>query len=762
MSGDAENPNNTRAAQGVIGAVTIIEHPSHSAATIIESAGGTPTLIESETPDSVPNHSNNLIAGAQVLGCTLLEPIRVTSGEADLWLANRQQQRVVVKVYRWNIHPNAEIAVLLKQADCNHVVALLDCGSLPDGRSVEVLEYIPGGTLAPLLPRAAADEDFRLELVRQLADAINALHTTNLMHRDIKPANILVRTIQPLDLVLADFGISSVTDLDLHKTTRDRTVPYSAPESTQGVVSRGSDWWSMGVILLEIFLGRHPFAGLDDLTINVQLVSRPMPLPNDWSPRWRTLVAGLLTKDHENRWKFDQVNRWLAGEENIPVLFESANTLATAANTTKPYRFEKREYFDVTSLAVALAESPSEGSKRIVRGTVSGWLAAQLGNHDLASQLEDLREDMRLKPGEKLALAVMLMNPDLPLFINGKVASPDWLSGDLSSGIALIEGPIPDWLQKHRNDCQYLEIRARRKKLHATLKRSGIAYEELLADRLAFSRPADIVARAEQDRKPYARATNTVLDAALHESPLLELTAGLLLAANRSYFIPWKQHFDECSADLLTRLKNLDQLMDEDRTATTRTKLQSYLAGAEKLDQQFNQLRTSCEGHLPLASEATAALEKLLASCRSRAETQLQEHTEHQQLLDMALRGEVATVRNRLAHRSFSDIDYDKVEKALQEWPRAIIELQALIDEQMPKGSVVPKASILQRDEEFLGKQAALADFLEQIAPQVVELEQDVGNQRGTEVFEESRLGVAKLRRSFDWLRDFAKAQARA
>lgn len=761
MSSDIQNPNTSHEAQAKPSAATLIERLNTDGASIIKQKKPCPTtLIESGTPRETSVGGTNLVVGAEIFGCTLREPMKVTSGEGNLWLADRQQQRVVIKVYREGRHPKAEVAALLKQADRSHVVTLLDRGILPDGRSVEVLEYISCGTLEALLPRAATDEAFRLELVREMAHALDAVHTAGLMHRDIKPANILVRTTQPLDLVLADFGISSITDLELSQTTKERTVPYSAPESTQGVVSKGSDWWSLGVILLEIFLGRHPFADLDDLMINVELVTRPMPLPKDLPARWRTLVAGLLTKDHGNRWKFEQVSRWLAGEENIPVYFETAATLTKQDGAAKPFDFEKQKYSDAASLAVALAKNPTEGAKRIERGTVSGWLAAQLGEHDMASQLEDLRENKQLKAAEKLALGVMVMNPELPLFINGMIASPDWLSENLVVGISLVEGPIPDWLQQHRNDRQYLDIRERRKNLHTTLIQAGIAYDAPLADRLAFSKPADVLAQAEQNRKSYARATIPTLDAALRESPLLELTAGILLAANRSQLIAWQQHFDEHSAELLKRLNNLSQLIDE--PITTGKKLQATISGAEKLDRSFDELRKSCEPHLPIAQETTEAAEKLIDSCRSRAEIRLQQHARHQQLLNMAISGETITVRNFLTQQLFSDIDYGEVEKILQEWTRGIAELQTLIDEQTPDGPVAPKTSIFKRDVEFLEKQSALVSFLQQVSPQITDIENAVESQRGTEVFTESRLATAKLRRSFDWLRDFAKAQARA
>ena len=63
-------------------------------------------------------------------------------------------------------------------------------------------------------------------------------------------------------------------DISLHVTTVNRTAAYSAPEAMTGVVSKASDWWSVGVISLELLIGRHPFAGLDERAVNFQLVTR--------------------------------------------------------------------------------------------------------------------------------------------------------------------------------------------------------------------------------------------------------------------------------------------------------------------------------------------------------------------------------------------------------------------------------------------------------------------------------------------------------
>lgn len=761
-SSAAPGPNTTRAVPAAPAAATFIERPDTGTATLIErpaaAADGAATLLESAAPGAGQAAVVGFAAGAEVFGCTLREPIKVVSGEADLWIADRRGERVVLKVYRWGLHPKAEIAAVLEQSDHRHVVRLLERGMVPDGRSVEVLEYVSGGTLEALLSRATTDESFRTEIVRELALALDELHRADLMHRDIKPANILVRSTQPLDLVLADFGISSVTDLDLYKTSRDRTVPYSAPESTQGVVSKGSDWWSLGIIVLEILLGRHPYAGLDNLTINVQLVTRPVPFPEDLPPRWRMLVAGLLTKDHENRWRFDQVNRWLAGEENIPVHFESATALASTS-ASKPFLFEKGEFVDAMSLAVALANSPVEGAKRLSRGLVSGWVASQLGEHELASQLEDLREDKQLKPAEKLAMAVLLMNPRLPLTLGGEVVTPGWLSANHAEAVALVDGPIPDWLAKARNDRRFLDLRERRKGLRAAVAQTKVVCDQRLVDLLAFSDPAAVRTRAETERKTQARATLAPLEAALRETPLSAANAVLLLAADGSQFVSWRQHFEEMRADLTQRAQALRTLVDE--AVTSRRKLQTHRGTSGKLAQELDKLCKECKATLTLAPQDIDALISILEGCRARADERLAEHEEHQKLLELALRGQVTSVRDQLTHRPFSDIDYQKVEAAAQRWETETAQLRTALAEARPQGAV-PGPGFDLSAEQARVTLATLTKFLAQTAPQVAQFEQAAGAQRGAEVFAETRLSVARLRRGHDWLQDYTKAEARA
>src|SRR5690606_4495397 len=128
-----------------------------------------------------------------------------------------------------------------------HVVRILRTGE-DDGQDYELQEYIGGGSLADTLAGGTPWPPDRItEVVRQLADALTDLHRHDIVHRDIKPANVLIRSHDPLDLALADFGLSRGIDASVVFATTSRTLAYAPPESFAGETSRPWDWWSLGI-----------------------------------------------------------------------------------------------------------------------------------------------------------------------------------------------------------------------------------------------------------------------------------------------------------------------------------------------------------------------------------------------------------------------------------------------------------------------------------------------------------------------------------
>jgi hypothetical protein len=88
----------------------------------------------------------------------------------------------------------------------------------------------------------------------------------------------------------------------------------------------------VGVILLELLASQHPFAGLDERAVNLQLVSRGIRLPAGIPGNWLVLLKGLLTRDHAQRWGEKEVRAWLAGRADVPVHYD-AEQAALASQT---------------------------------------------------------------------------------------------------------------------------------------------------------------------------------------------------------------------------------------------------------------------------------------------------------------------------------------------------------------------------------------------------------------------------------------------
>lgn len=187
----------------------------------------------------------------------------------------------------------------------------------------EIMEYCAYGALWHLVGGAygrMTERRFR-DIVEQLTDAVITMHPV--VHGDIKPGNILIRSLEPLDLVLGDFGVARRVD-HTHTRYRGGTPRYRPPES-EGT-STATDWWGLGMTLLDLFVGRNVFdaLGADDDEVRLALETRPVPLDcvHDLgslsADRIRLLLSGLFVKGPgdgwKQRWTGVQVRRWLAGE----------------------------------------------------------------------------------------------------------------------------------------------------------------------------------------------------------------------------------------------------------------------------------------------------------------------------------------------------------------------------------------------------------------------------------------------------------------
>ena len=155
---------------------------------------------------------------------------------------------------------------IIAALDHPNIVYFLAGGSTSDGLPYFVMEYIEGKPLYRFCDENKLSITERLEIFRQICDAVEAAHRIKVIHRDLKPSNILVKSDGTPKLL--DFGIAKVLDPDLVVTEIDPTATamrvmtpeYASPEQVRGEeVTPASDIYSLGIILYELLTGHRPY-----------------------------------------------------------------------------------------------------------------------------------------------------------------------------------------------------------------------------------------------------------------------------------------------------------------------------------------------------------------------------------------------------------------------------------------------------------------------------------------------------------------------
>lgn len=272
----------------------------------------------------------------------------------------------------------------------------------------EVFEYCTGGTLRDLAEESGGTISFEqaFDVVRQVHEALSSIHsaTPQIVHRDIKPDNILLRSRQPLDAVLIDFGFAVEVTMSREYRSGSRTVPYAAPEAIGGETGPSLDWWGLGMTMLELLSGEHPFRlpggqWLSEAKINSHLSSRPIPIPDLGNARFDALLRGLLTRDPGLRWGHVEVGDWLDGGAPAvaaePAEGASASGSGGASSSVSPVEFAAALFTDPVDLAQAMAANWTEAGRKVVSTTfheIIDWVEEHFADRSIAKIAQDARD----------------------------------------------------------------------------------------------------------------------------------------------------------------------------------------------------------------------------------------------------------------------------------------------------------------------------------------------------------------------------------
>src|ERR1700687_5195546 len=139
-----------------------------------------------------------------------------------------------------------------------------------------VMGYYEGETLAQKLSRGLIPVRESLDLAIQVARGLSAAHARNIVHRDIKPSNIIITKDNVAKIV--DFGLARAiaSNSSTQSISSTGTLPYMAPEQILGEpIDRGSDVWALGVILIQMITGSHPFVRPNPGAMTFAILNQP-------------------------------------------------------------------------------------------------------------------------------------------------------------------------------------------------------------------------------------------------------------------------------------------------------------------------------------------------------------------------------------------------------------------------------------------------------------------------------------------------------
>jgi predicted Ser/Thr protein kinase len=188
------------------------------------------------------------------------------------------------------------------------IVTIHDALEDPESHSnYIVMEFIPGRTLESVLvsePPPTAER--ALDVVHQIAEALDYAHRHQIIHRDLKPANILLT--EDGRVKITDFGIAKIAAREgaMRTVAIMGTPSYMSPEQvTGGDVDARSDLFSVGILLYLMLVGQKPFAG-DTAAVMFKIVYEDPVLPSQVNPELNSghdyLVLRCLAKDRTKRY----------------------------------------------------------------------------------------------------------------------------------------------------------------------------------------------------------------------------------------------------------------------------------------------------------------------------------------------------------------------------------------------------------------------------------------------------------------------------
>jgi len=247
-------------------------------------------------------------------------------------------RRAAIKILHSNLARDAEYAqrflneaVAVNSIDHPSIVEIYDLGTLPDGTTYLVMEFLEGETLTQrLISRGGKLSPLETAWIgKEVAIAVAAAHSKGIIHRDLKPDNVMLA--RDLELVrgervkLLDFGIAKLTAATSDAAAQTQvgavmgTLWYISPEQLRNTsqVSDRADVFSLGALLYHLLAGRPPIRAGSEYELIAHYITHQSIEPIAQAAPWTPPLLGAL------------VMQMLQAEPSErPAMWEVANALS--------------------------------------------------------------------------------------------------------------------------------------------------------------------------------------------------------------------------------------------------------------------------------------------------------------------------------------------------------------------------------------------------------------------------------------------------
>ena len=184
-----------------------------------------------------------------------------------------------------------------------NVVEIYELG-VADDHAFIAMEYFPAGDLRTRLKRGIKPAE-ALGILRQMAAALDAIHTAGILHRDLKPGNVMLRADGSIALI--DFGLAKQLSLEAEITATGEifgTPYYMSPEQGHGrEVDARSDIYSLGIIFYEMLTAKKPYLAPTPMAVIYKHSHSPIPSLPPEVAAWQGLLERMLGKEPQDRFQ---------------------------------------------------------------------------------------------------------------------------------------------------------------------------------------------------------------------------------------------------------------------------------------------------------------------------------------------------------------------------------------------------------------------------------------------------------------------------